>query len=95
MTALAGVLLALALAALVVSGVALVAVRDGRDRIHFAGPATTLAPILVAAALAAGGAGATIVAKAVLLAVVMAVGSAFVSHALLGAAGPRGPREGR
>ncbi|HEX9051634.1 MAG TPA: hypothetical protein VF841_13970 [Anaeromyxobacter sp.] len=95
MTAVAAILLALAVAATATSGLALLAVRDGRDRIHFAGPATALAPFLVASALAAGGAGGAIVAKGAALAVLLAATSTFVSHALLGAAGPRGPREGR
>lgn len=95
MTAVAAVLLAVAVAALAVSGVAQLAVHDVRDRIHFAGLATTLAPLLVAGALAAAGLGAAAVAKALLLAAVLGAGSAIVSHALLGAVGPRGPRGGR
>ena len=85
-TAAVDVLLGLGVAAIVLSTLGVLVMRDALDRLHFTTPAATLAPLCFAAAVLVeeplSGAG----VKAVLVAVVIAATTPVLSHATARAA---------
>ena len=86
MTWVPGVLLGLAIAVLLVSALGLLLMPHVYDRVHFLGPASTIAPVLVAAAVVAVEAFDHQGIMTVLLALFLAVFGPVLSHATARAA---------
>ncbi len=80
MSLLVAILLGVTVAAAAVSTVGVLSARDAFDRLHYVGPASVLggAAMAVAVALSEGGATA---ARAVLVVLVLQVGTALTAHA--------------
>ena len=63
------------------SAIGVMAARDPFDRMHFAGPAAALSPILIACAAALTASDAQSVLKAILLAVIFLIAGPILAHA--------------
>jgi monovalent cation/proton antiporter MnhG/PhaG subunit len=75
------VLLALGVASVLLSCAGLVAMRTPLDRLHFAAPASTIAPVLIAAAVLVEEPLSPAGIKAVIVALLIAVTTPVLSHA--------------
>jgi monovalent cation/proton antiporter MnhG/PhaG subunit len=63
------------------SAIGVMAARDPFDRMHFAGPAAVLSPILIGCAAALAASDAQSVMKAILLAIIFLIASPVLAHA--------------
>jgi multicomponent Na+:H+ antiporter subunit G len=80
-TVASAVLLAVGVLAALLSCVGMVAVRDTYDRLHFAGPANTIAPVAIAAAIVVRAGFGVAGVKAIAVAAVLVSTSAALTHA--------------
>jgi multicomponent Na+:H+ antiporter subunit G len=80
-TVIVAVLLAVAVAAVLLSCLGVLVMRDGLDRLHFTAPAATIAPVLIAAAVLVEEPLSSAGVKAVLVALLIVVTTPVLSHA--------------
>lgn len=79
--AVVAVLLGIGVAAILLSALGMLVMRDAFDRLHFTGPASTIAPLCFAAAVLVEEPLSSAGVKAVIVAVLIAVTTPVLSHA--------------